>query len=640
MKSSAPQTHLSPTAVSPGGITFRDLDHDGVMAPYENPQALLAVRVEDLLGRMTLPEKAGQMFQPVIEAGLSGTVVELGTPDELVVGAERYNKTATFELIVSKSLTHFNVLELDSPRQAVQWSNAVQAVAASTRLGIPVTLSTDPRHAFVRNVGASLPSAFFSQWPEPLGMAALHDCAAVEEFADVARREYVSIGIRAALHPTVDLTTEPRWARQIHTFGQNADLTSDYVRAYLRGFQGSELGRESVACTTKHFPGGGPQKDGEDPHFPYGREQVYPGGNFDYHLKPFDAAIDAGTAAIMPYYGIPVGLELDGEAVEEVGFGFNKQIITGLLRERLGFNGVVCTDWALVHGYETPGRELPPKAWGAEHLSNRERVKKIILAGNDQLGGEKCPEIIVDLVDSGEISETRIDESVRRILRVKFQLGLFDAPFVDPDLAEAVAGNPAFSAAGYDAQRRSMTLLANKETHSGTMLPLPSGLRLYVEGVDKTLAAAFGTVVESPEEADVAILRLHAPSERRTQFYFESMFHQGSLEFEPEERERIRSILAKTPTIVDLFLDRPAVIPEIAAEAAALFGSFGTSDAAFLDVTFGVAAPEGRLPFELPRSMAAVEQSREDVPSDTEAPLFPYGHGLRYNSQPAFTPVG
>src|SRR5262249_5824748 len=202
---------------------------------------------------------------------------------------------------------------------------------------------------------------------------------------------------------------------------------------------------------TKHFPGGGPQKDGEDSHFPYGKEQVYPGDNFDYHLIPFEAAFAAGTAQIMPYYGKPVGLPL-----ESVGFGFNRDVLTGLLREKYGFDGVVCTDWGLLTSTEIRGRTMEARAWGVEHLSRAARAKKALDAGVDQFGGEACPEVIVELVTSGQIAESRIDASVRRLLRDKFRLGLFDNPYVDLDTAEQVVGNAAFRAAGEDAQRRSI----------------------------------------------------------------------------------------------------------------------------------------------------------------------------------------
>ncbi len=157
---------------------------------------------------------------------------------------------------------------------------------------------------------------------------------------------------------------------------------------------------------TKHFPGGGPQQDGEDPHFAYGREQVYPGGQFELHLKPFEAAFEAGTRQIMPYYGMPVGTEY-----EEVGFGFNKSVITGLLRERYGFDGIVCTDWGLINDAAIFGQPFPARAWGVEHLTPRERMLKVIEAGVDQFGGEACPELLVELVADGSIAEERIDVS-------------------------------------------------------------------------------------------------------------------------------------------------------------------------------------------------------------------------------------
>ena len=155
------------------------------------------------------------------------------------------------------------------------------------------------------------------------------------------------MGIRVALHPQIDLATEPRWARISGTFGEDAELTAALAVAYIEGFQGPQLGPNSVACMTKHFPGGGPQNEGLDPHFEFQRGQVYPGNNFDYHLIPFEAAIAAGTASIMPYYGVPVD-----QTDENVAMSFNKAIITGLLREKYGYDGVVCTDWGLITGVQ------------------------------------------------------------------------------------------------------------------------------------------------------------------------------------------------------------------------------------------------------------------------------------------------
>ncbi|MGC8781772.1 MAG: glycoside hydrolase family 3 N-terminal domain-containing protein, partial [Anaerolineae bacterium] len=434
------------------------------------------------------------------------------------------------------------------------------------------------------------------------------------------------VGIRTALHPMADLATEPRWGRISGTFGEDADLAARLVYAYIRGFQGETLGPHSVACMTKHFPGGGPQKDGEDPHFPEGKEQIYPGNHFDYHLIPFEAAFRAGTASIMPYYGQPIGLP----GIEEVGFGFNRDVITGLLRGRYGFDGVVCTDWGLLTSQVLPNGEVfEARAWGVEHLSREERVLKALDAGVDQFGGEACPEVVVELVRSGRLAEARLDESARRLLRVKFQLGLFDNPYVDVEAAERIAGAPAFRRAGELAQRKSIVLLKNGALPHGRALPLRGRPRLYIEGVVPETAAAYGEVVGEPAQADCAILRVNTPYEKRTGFLREH-FHAGDLDFKGEEKAHLLDIIGRLPTIVVIHLDRPAVIPEIAAGCAGLLGEFGANDAAVLDVLFGRFAPAGRLPFELPASMEAVRRQKPDVPYDSGDPLFPFGFGLTY----------
>ena len=382
----------------------------------------------------------------------------------------------------------------------------------------------------------------------------------------------------------------------------DAELTARLGVAYVRGFQGEAFGAASVSTMTKHFPGGGPQKDGEDPHFAHGREQVYPGGAFEHHLEPFEALFDAGTRQVMPYYGMPVGTEH-----EEVGFGFNTSVITGLLRERFGFDGVVRTDWGLITDAEIFGDPFPARAWGIEHLSPRERMKKVLEAGADQFGGEACPELLVELVASGEVPEARIDISARRLLREKFALGLFDDPFVDEDAADRIVGNAEFRAAGEAAQRASITLLTNG-VDGAPALPLRRGLRLYVEGIDREVAAAYGSVVDRPENADAAILRLQAPYEARPTA-FENLFHSGSLDFPDDVVARVRDIAGHVPTVVDVFAERPAILQPIVEAAAAVTVNWGASATALLDVLTGASAPSGRLPFDLPRSMAAVEAS-------------------------------
>jgi len=568
-------------------------------------------RVDDLLRRMTLAEKAGMLFQTMIAVG-SGDLSERSST---------FRVQSAEYMITNQLLTHFNVVRAaDDAWALADWHNRLQALAASTRLGIPITLSTDPRNHFTENVGTAATAGSFSQWPETLGLAAIGSYELVERFADIARQEYLAVGLRLALHPQIDLATEPRWSRISGGFGEDADLTSKLVQAYIRGFQGEQLGPESVSTMTKHFPGGGPQMDGEDPHFAYGREQVYPGDNFEYHLKPFRAAITADAAQIMPYYGLPIGTQYD-----EVAFAFNKGIITDLLRGELGFDGIVCTDWGLVTDTTIMGQPMPARAWGVEHLDELSRVEMILNAGCDQFGGEARPELVVQLVEQGRITEERIEVSVRRLLREKFVRGLFDNPYVDPDRAAATVGKAEFRAAGTDAQRRAYTLLTNHDQ----ILPLRKGRRIYLEGVSEEVASPYGEVVADPADADVALMRVKAPYEPRPGG-FEAMFHAGSLEFPPAERDHHAAICAAAPTIVDVYLDRPAVLTDLARGAAAVLGSYGSSDEVFLDVVFGAAQPEGSLPFDLPQSMAAVEASRSDVPFDTADPLFTFGRGLRY----------
>ncbi|MEV0452458.1 glycoside hydrolase family 3 N-terminal domain-containing protein [Streptomyces sp. NPDC050600] len=579
------------------------------MHPYQDPSRPVAERVEDLLARMTLEEKAGQLFHTMLMMNPDGTPVTETDGSML--------ECTTPELLEGRGLTHFNLLGSYGAREMALWHNAIQEMAAATRLGIPVSLSTDPRHAFTDNIGASFNSGAFSAWPEALGLAAIRDPELVFRFADTVRREYLSVGFRTALHPQIDLATEPRWSRQSGTFGSDAALTGELVRAYVLGLQGEELGPDSVAAMVKHFPGGGPQKDGEDPHFPHGKEQIYPGGLRDHHLEPFKAAIAAGCSQMMPYYGQPVGTDW-----EEVGFGFNRGVIQGLLRDELGFTGIVCTDWGLLNESEIFGEPHEARAWGVEHLSVAERAAKALDAGADQFGGEECPEVIVELVTSGRVAESRVDASVRRLLHEKFTLGLFDERrYVDPDEAEETVGRADFTALGAAAQRRSLTVLTDGP------LPLKGRPKLYVENVDPAVAAAYGETVATPAEADLAVLRLRTPFEDRPN-KFESFFHSGSLAFPEAELTRVLALLKATPTVVCVNLERPAVLPEIAEHAAALIADYGASDEALLDVAFGRAKPEGRLPFELPRSMAAVEASHPDVPNDTKDPVFPYGHGL------------
>lgn len=577
--------------------------------PYRDASLSVEKRVHDLVGRMTMEEKAGQLFQNILVMGANGTFAN-----------------GTEKAVKEQLMTHFNLAgTVDNVRTNAEWYNRLQEMALSTRLGIPITLSSDPRHAFTNNVGTGFTANAFSQWPESLGLAAIRDAQLVQTFADIARQEYMAIGLRSSLHPQIDVSTEPRWARISGTMGENATLTAELAVAYLKGFMTEEFGHQSVTTVSKHFPGSGPVEDGEDSHFTYGKNATYPGNNLEYHLIPFRAAIAAGARQIMPYYSRPMGTKY-----EEVASGMNKGIITDLLKGELGFKGIVVSDWGLVTDGIIRGQNMPARAWGAENLTPLQRAEKVLNAGTDQFGGENRIDLILELVNKGMVSEDRINESVSKLLREKFLLGLFDNPFVNPDAAVKIVGNAEFRRIGEAAQRKSFTLLTNKHD----VLPLKDAakLRFYIEGFNKTAMEKRNLqVVSTPAEADYAILRLQAPYEPRPGG-FEAQYHAGSLEYNVTERARQAAVYNAVPTIVDMYLDRPAAIPEIVEAAEAVMGNFGASNDAFLDIVFNVdgAKPHGKLPFDLPRSMAAVEASKEDVPFDTENPVFRYGHGLEY----------
>ena len=598
------------------GKSYRDLNKNQKLDIYEDPRNDINARIEDLLSQMSLEEKAGMLF-------INGAPVSNdGDPNKPGGGPAAMMATAP-ENIQKLKMNHFNVWEIpDDPAVFAKWYNLVQLEAENSRLGIPITIASDPRHHLGKNV-IQMAANGFSQFCELPGFAAIGEEQLVRDFAEVVRKEYRAIGIREALFPQIDLATEPRWARISGNFSEDAELTARLVKPYIEGLQTEDL-KNGIACMTKHFPGGGPQKEGLDPHFSIQRGQIYPGDNFDYHLIPFEAAFEANTSAIMPYYGIPVG-----QTDEDVAMSYNKTIITTLLREKYQYDGIVCTDWGLITDLPM-GPEIvwKARAWGVEDLSEVERVEKILNAGVDQFGGENRPELVIQLVEEGRISESRLDVSIKRLLRQKFELGLFEDPFVDESNVPQALSSPVSVALGERSQMESMTLLKNKDN----ALPLKSETtKVYIENIDSSVVANYATIVDTPEEADFAIIRLNTPwYPADSNVPFARSFHHGDLDFKGEEKEKIMTLLKKVPTIVNIYLDRPAVIPDIAAAAHAVIADYGTSDKAACEVLFGRTAPKGKLPFELPSSMEAVMKQKTDVPYDSENPLFEFGFGLSY----------
>jgi beta-glucosidase len=616
---------------------FKDLNRNGLLDPYEDWRLSPDQRARDLVARMTLEEKAGTMMHGTARSG--------GPMGSVGMGAQ-YDTAAIRALIDSVKVTNLITRLNTDPQTLATQNNVLQAIAERTRLGIPVTISTDPRNHFQYLPGVSTQTTF-SQWPEALGFAAIDDTALTRRFGDVARQEYRAVGIHMALSPQADLATEPRWPRVAGTFGEDADLAGRQVRAYVVGFQHGANGVDSngVVTVVKHWVGYGAAKDGWDSHTYYGRFATFSGDNLFYHVRPFLGALAAHVGGVMPTYSVLEHVTWDGKPIEQVGAGFNHQLLTDMLRGHYGFQGVIVTDWSITRDCAercksgAPAGERPSFAdvgmpWGVEDLPMRRRFVKAVQAGVDEFGGTERADLLVDAVHAGELSEARIDSSVVRILTQKFAQGLFEHPFVNTDSAAQLVGNPAFLAAGLDAQRRALVLLENKNRVLPLRAPRGRALRVYVHGVSADAATREGwTIVTDPKQADVAIVRLSAPFERlHPQYVFGQFFHEGSLAFKDgdPDYEAFKQASAAVPTIVTVYLERPAILTPLKDRASALIANFGVSDVALIDVLTGRSRPAGKLPFELPSSMEAVAAQRSDVPHDSARPLYPFGFGRSY----------
>ena len=611
------------------GKSFRDLNRNGTLDRYEDWRLTPEQRADDLVRRMTLEEKAGAMMHGTLP-GSGG--MGIGVSDQ------GYDLARVKDLVGTKNLSSFITRLSLVPEKLAEQNNAVQQIAAATRLGIPVTISTDPRNHFQYVLGASSESRGFSQWPDALGFGALRDPAVTRHFADIARQEYRAVGIHMALSPQADLATEPRWSRLTGTFGSTSALVSPIVGAYVEGFQHGKDGvkADGVLAVVKHWVGYGAQPEGYDGHNWYGRYAVVDQKEFAEHVAAFDGAFAAKTGGVMPAYTILKDFQLDGKLVEQVAPGFSKEILTGLLRGKKRFEGLIVSDWAITNDC-TPGCRDPQKPqgvfdiampWGVEGLSQDERFAKGVDAGIDQFGGVDKPEIIVAAVKSGRLKEARIDESVRRVMIAKFQQGLFDNPYVKPDEAARIVGNPAFHKAADDVQRRAQVLLKNDGA-----LPLKPGARVFLHGISPDVAKAHGlTVVDRIEDAQAALFRLTAPSEMlHPNHFFGSRQKEGRLDFrdgDPDYEALKKVAAAKVPVLASIYLDRPAILGNVRDKTSVLLGNFGASDDALLDVLLGKAKAQGRLPFELPSSMADVEKQRPGRPDDSGRPLYPFGAGI------------
>lgn len=630
------------------GFQFKDLNKNGELDNYEDWRLTTDERVVDLLTQMTMEEKVGFMLISTINMAGSSMRPVPGAPrqkitsdfseEEMVMDVNFFTRkplpvpalfiSGTTKGVNERHLRHFILRANTDAKTMAEWSNKLQALSESTRLGIPAIVASNPRNHLTNDaaIGISLGNTVFSKWPGTLGLAAMRDFELTREFAESAAKEWVAVGIRKGYQYMADLATEPRWARIEGTFGEQADLAANMIREITLGFQGEMLGDHSVALTTKHFPGGGPQVDGQDPHFDWGKDQHYPGGMFEYHLKPFMAAIDAGTSAIMPYYAKPINTEH-----EEVAFAYNKGIINDLLREKLGFKGIINSDTG-------PIFMMP---WGVEELSVYERYQKALDAGVDLFSGLADPAPLLETINKGLATEARIDESVARLLTEKFELGIFENPYVDEAAADSIVGNEKIQERGNLAFRKSIVLLRNETS----LLPLKPRTKVYFEnymvarGSDNPhnviIPEKPGWDVEfanSAEEADVVLLWLNPKSPG----LFGSRGAEINIELSNNsiDVDYVNQLKAKKPTVIAINFSNPWVIKEIdTGNANTILATFGATIDALLDVVSGKYNPTGKMPFSIPASHEMVENNQSDVPGYQEPEgyaLFKFDDGISY----------
>jgi len=679
-------------------LAFKDLNRNGTLDPYEDWRRPSEERAKDLASRMSVEQIAGLMLYSSHQA-IPATVGPFGASSYdgkpfAESGANPWDLSDDQkDFLTNDGVRHVLVTAVESPEVAARWNNHVQALVEGIGLGVPANNSSDPRHRTRAEAEFNAGSGGeISMWPDSIGLAATFDPDLVRQFGDIASKEYRALGIATALSPQIDLATEPRWFRFSGTFGEDPDLATDMARAYVEGFQSSTAdaaieggwGYQSVNAMAKHWPGGGPGEAGRDAHFGFGKYAVYPGDNFDLHLLPFTKGafnLAGGTgaaSAVMPYYTISQGQ--DRAYGENVGNAYSKYMIADLLREKYGYDGVVCTDWGVTRDYSGVDR-FGASPWGVEGLTEAERHYKALLAGVDQFGGNNDSGPVVEAYEMGvqehgeEFMRARLEESAVRLLRNIFRTGLFDNPYLDVEETVATVGKPEYMAAGYEAQLSSLVLVKNQG-----VLPLKQAATVYIpqrfvpetrdffgrvnparheDAINLEIAGKFFTPTDDPNEADAGLVVITSPESGRgykrsdtvaggngylpisLQYGAYTAAHARArsiaggdpLESFTNRSYRSKSVTASNvtdlqavlgvrkrmqskPVIVVLKMSNPTVVSEFEPSAAAILVSFGVQDQALLEILSGKAEPSGLLPLQMPADMRTVEEQAEDTPHD------------------------
>ncbi|WP_029321140.1 glycoside hydrolase family 3 protein [Butyrivibrio sp. AE3004] len=700
---------VSAGIIEKDGLFFKDLERTGELLPYEDWRLTPEERADDLAGRLTVEEIAGLMMYsahqvvPASSGDWFGATYRGGKSFE-ESGAEDFELTDQQRKFLTKDHVRYVLaMKLKNGEVAAKWNNEMQALCEEMPHGIPVNTSSDPRHA------AGSASAEFkteardtSKWPLGLGLASTFDPDLVKKFAKIAAKEYRALGITTELGPQIDLGTEPRWMRVSDTYGQSSRLVTDYAKAYCEGLQNDNengWGPGSVAAMVKHWPGGGPCEAGRDAHYAFGKYAVYPGNNLDEHLKPFlEGAFNLeGTgkaSAVMPYYTISYGVDPSGK---NVGNSYSKYIIGDLLREKYGFDGVICTDWGITQDPSDKIDSFGSRCYGMEDLSEAERHLCIIENGVDQFGGNNDINPILDAYRIGcerygeAKMRKRFEESAKRLLLNSFRCGLFENPYLDPESSSKTLSYDEFVEAGFEAQIKSIVMVKNNgvlpvkermkvyipgrhiEAHKGFMRNMIEALD--IPGACKNDVEAFYDVTDDPAKADMAICFIESPisdgyteetgyrpvtlmyrpytadkardnsiaggdfREESSNRSYKGKTNKAANESDLDLVIKARELMGDKPVIVSIRMNNPCIVAEFEQYADAVLVNFGVESGAVLSIISGKAEPSAMLPVCLPKNMETVEEHFEDVPFDYDPYLdsagnsYDFGFGLNWSGQ-------
>jgi len=687
------------------GLYFRDVEGTGELLPYEDWRLDADTRAADLVSRMSVKEMAGLMMysphQMVPGMSVGPFQATYGGKHFEESGANPWDLTdAQLKFLSEDGIRHVLLMKFSDVDTVVKWNNEMQSYVEALPHGIPISFSSDPRH----NAGKSAmefktEANDVSKWPEGLGMAATFDASLCKKFAQNVAKEYRALGITVALHPQIDLGTEPRWMRIEDTFGANPELVTDFAKAYCDGLQTTEgsangWGSESVCAMAKHWPGGGPCEGGRDAHYAFGKYAVYPGESFEQHLKPFlEGAFKlegptGKAASIMPYY--TVSWNIDTKDGENVGNSYSHYIINDLLREKYGYDGVVCTDWGITADMAPDVDDFGSRCFGVEHLTEAERHLRIIENGVDQFGGNSN---IVPILEAYELGckkhgenwmRARFEQSAKRLLKNMFLCGLFENPYLDLDKSRQIVGCKEYAESGFSAQLKSIVMLKNKN-----VLPLRERVKVYVPdrhidakknffrgmdaaldcpGAERRLIEQYFEWVDTPEDANVALVFIESPISDGYSVKDRENGGNGYLPVtlqyrpytavnartcsiaggDPREESDNRSYCGKTnkaaneadldilinakekmgdkPVVAIIRMHHPMVMEELEPYADAILVDFGVEQKAVCEILSGKAEPQGMLPVQLPISMDEVEVHCEDKPLDMKAYTDEAGH--------------